>query len=63
MNHVRLKKVSKAGVSHKHSIIIIIKKKGLFVMALPFASLLEGMNNLLFHIYGTDCEFYAVKEC
>lgn len=33
-------------------------------MALPFASLLEGMDNVLYLIYGTDCEFYVkVKEC
>lgn len=32
-------------------------------MALPFASLLEGMNNILYLIYGTDGEFYEVKEC
>lgn len=32
-------------------------------MALPFASLLEGMNNILYLIYGTDCEFYEVNEC
>lgn len=32
-------------------------------MALPFASVLNDMNKLLYLVYGTDCGFYAVKEC
>lgn len=58
MNHVRLKKVSEAEVSHKHSIIVIIIEKSCFLMARHFASLLGGMSKLLYLIYGTDCESF-----
>lgn len=52
MNHVRLKTVSEAGVSHKHS----IKVNSWFLMALPFASLLEAKDSISYLLYGTDYE-------